>query len=215
DPFSYPVSSFNQIAKTDLAGHDKLSWDEALRAVERQDPHIVFLASADTTDEMQIMLRLAETGRFVLTSLHANDATSAYWVCFQREVYSYALASVLAGVVHCRLAKKLCNSCKTEVQPDQTALVKVGITSSDIKGKTFYYAPGCADCDNLGTSGRVGVYEVLELHDHLKGMIETKEASSSFRQAAIDSGMMTLKAAALRKAAAGIISLEEVIDLVS
>lgn len=208
DPPSYPVSSYNQIARTDSSGRMKLSWEDALRAVERQEPHIVYLPGVDTLDEAKVMLRMASTGRFVIATLFADDATSAYWVPFQLGADPYAVASVLQGVVFSRLLRRLCDQCRREAPATAEHAAALGM--NDLKGKTFFEAPGCDACRGTGSIGRVGVYEVLVVHDHLREMIKTRNLSTTFRQAAIESGMMTLKTAALAKAARGQVSLAEV-----
>lgn len=215
DPYSYPVSNFNQIAKTDLAGKERLSLAEAVRAVERQEPHIVYLASPDSEAEMQVLLRMASTGRFVLTSLYADDATSSYWVCFQHGLDPHAVASVLSGVVFCRLARLICPGCRAKVDPDPGALAALGLLRGEIAGAEFFEGKGCKECGGLGYKGRTGVYEVLRLHDHLRDMVASKAPSEPFRRAAIDSGMMTLASAALEKAKRGLISLQEVLRVAS
>jgi len=209
---AYPVSSFNQIIKTDSAGQSRLSWEETLRAVERQEPHIVYLAGAHSLDEARIFLRLASTGRFVLSTLYADDATSAYWVPFQMGVDPHALASALSCVIHCRLLRRLCDACKRPAPaPTPDLAAALGVPAASLKGKTFFEKVGCEKCGGDGYSGRIGVFELLQVHDHLKELIASRTSSSVFRQAACESGMMTLKESALAKAERGVVSIEEII----
>lgn len=211
DPPAYPVSNFNQITKMDSSGNERMSWAETIRAVERQEPHVAYLAAADSSDEMNVMLRLSATGRHVLTSIYADDATSSHWVPFQLGADPHAVASSLRGVVFCMLTRSLCPTCRVETEPDLGRFAARGWPAAQIKGQRFFEAVGCDSCNDTGYRGRVGVYEVMKIHDHIKRMIETKTASAVVRQAALESGMMPLKEAALAKAVRGEISLSDLL----
>lgn len=212
DPPAYPVSSFNQLRKVHLAeGNDPRAWDLTLKAVERQEPNIVYMSGVDTRDEVRMMLRLASTGRRVLSTLFADDAVSAHWVALQLGADSYAIGSVLSGVVNVRLVRTLCPHCRRPANevPSDAVLARLELTRDQLKGKTLYSAVGCDRCGGNGFFGRTGVFEVLTVHEHLREMVETRVPSDLMRGAAIDSGMMPLREAGLAKVYRGETTLEE------
>lgn len=210
DPPAYPISGFNQVSKIHASLPDASQAEQTLKAVERQEPNIVYMSFVDTREELKMMLRLASTGCRVLATIYADDATSAHWVPLQLGADPYAVASVLTGVIHVRLIRLLCDQCRREVAPDPAFLAKLGISTESAAGMKFFEGAGCGKCGGTGYLGRTGVYEVMPVMDHLKEMIETKTPSDVMRKAAADSGMMTLRAAALAKLARGITTLAEV-----
>lgn len=209
---AYPVASFNQVRKVDAAGKVRLDWEETLRAVERQEPHVVYLAGAQTLEEMRMILRLAASGRHVLSTLYADAAASTYWVPFQLGADPHALAASLTCVIHARLLKRLCEFCRREAAPAPETLKALDLTVAAIGQKKYYEGAGCERCGGAGTSGRTGVFEILVMHEHLKEMIAAKTASALFRRAACEAGMMTLREAALAKAERGEVSLREIAE---
>jgi type IV pilus assembly protein PilB len=212
DPPAYPISGFNQVRRLKVDGDLAQAWDQTLKAVERQEPDIVFLAGVDTREETRMMLRLASTGRRVLATLFADDATSAHWVPFQLGGDSYAVGSVLTGVISCRLLRKVCPQCAKPTVPDGEVLARLQLKPADITGKKYLFGAGCDQCSGTGYSGRTGVFEVMPVPAPVKEMIQARLPSEAMRQAALDAGMMTMRQAGLAKAARGITSLEELAD---
>lgn len=212
DPPAYPISGFNQVRRLKVDGDLALAWEQTLKAVERQEPNIVYLAGVDTREETRMMLRLASTGRRVLATLFADDATSAHWVPFQLGGDSYAVGSVLTGVIACRLVRKVCSQCARPSVPDGDLLARLQLKPSDISGKKYLAGAGCDQCSGTGFAGRTGLFEVMPVPPHLREMIQTRLPSEAVRQAALDAGMMPMREAGLAKAERGITSLQELAD---
>lgn len=212
DPPAYPVSSFNQLKKARMPEiSETAAWELTLKAVERQEPNIVYLSGVDTRDEVKMMLRLASTGRRVLATLFADDAVSAHWVALQLGADSFAIGSALAGVLNVRLVRTLCSHCRrpATTPPSESVLARLELTRDRLKGKTVYAAVGCDRCGGNGYLGRTGVFEVLSIHEHLREMIETKVPSDMMRRAAEEAGMVPLREAGLAKVFRGETTLEE------
>ncbi|MEK8023269.1 MAG: ATPase, T2SS/T4P/T4SS family [Candidatus Hydrogenedentota bacterium] len=210
DPPAYPISGFNQVTKFGSAATDAAKWALTLKAVERQEPNIVYMSFIDTREEMKMMLRLSSTGRRVIGTLYADDASSAHWVMLQLGADSFAIASALSGTIHVRLVRLICEACRKEVRPDAALLARVGIPAARASQMKFYEGAGCGKCGGTGFMGRTGVFEVMVAHDHVSEMIASKSPADLLRQAAIDSGMMTMREAALAKLDRGITTLAEV-----
>jgi type IV pilus assembly protein PilB len=209
DPPAYPISGFNQVRRLKVDGDLALAWEQTLKAVERQEPNIVLIAGIDTREETRMMLRLASTGRRVIATLFSDDATSAHWVPFQLGGDSYAVGSVLTGVIACRLLRKVCRHCAKETAPGIDVLARLQLKPADVAGKKFLAGAGCDHCSGTGYLGRTGLFEVMAVPPHIKEMIQARHPSEAVRQAAIDAGMITMRQAGLAKVERGITSLEE------
>ena len=80
-----------------------------------------------------------------------------------------------------------------------------------IHEKTFYKGKGCDHCNNSGYRGRVGLFELMILNDHLREMIMQNASTDEMRAQAREYGMVTLRDAGLSKLWEGITTAEEVI----
>ncbi len=210
DPPAYPVSSFNQVKKVMNEKGGEMSWEQTLKAVERQEPDIVFLSHVDTLEEARMMQRFAATGRRVLGTLYAEDATSSHWVPLQLGGDAHAIAWALSGVIACRLVRLLCPACRREAPPADEQLALLGIKRERLPQGRYCVPAGCESCSGTGYRGRTGVYEIMPVPDHVREMIASRQPSDAVRSAVIEAGMMTLREAGLAKAARGITSLAEV-----
>jgi type II secretory ATPase GspE/PulE/Tfp pilus assembly ATPase PilB-like protein len=74
----------------------------------------------------------------------------------------------------------------------------------------FFRGAGCGECRGTGYRGRVGVFELLPIRADLRELILQRRSSAEIKSAA-KSHMMTMQDDALRKAADGVTSLEEVL----
>ena len=70
---------------------------------------------------------------------------------------------------------------------------------------------GCKACKGSGYSGRLGIYEIFHIGNEIQEMIYKNESSASLRARARDMGMRTLRDDGVRKAAAGITTIDEVV----
>lgn len=212
DPASYPISGFNQVAKFRMQKTELTRFEQTLRAVEMQEPNIVYISSVDTNEETRMMLRLASTGRRVLGTLYADDATSSHWVTLQQGADPYAVASALSGVVGCRLVRKICPHCRIESKPSEEARARLNLKPTWMSGKLFHEGAGCEICSHTGYLGREGVYEIMPAFDHIKDMIESRAPSDMVRKTSVEAGMMSFRDAALAKVERGITTLSEVAE---
>jgi type IV pilus assembly protein PilB len=70
---------------------------------------------------------------------------------------------------------------------------------------------GCQACKGTGYKGRIGIYEIFHLTSEIQEMVYKKESAASLRARARGIGMRTLRDDGVRKAAAGMTSIEEVV----
>ena len=203
DPVEFYIPGINQVNVNERAG---LTFDSALRSILRQDPDKIMIGEIRDTATAQIAIRSALTGHFVLSTLHTNDAPSAATRIVDMGVQPFLLSASLSGIIAQRLVRKLCPFCKLEYEVDPNTCEKLGIP----EGSTAFRAMGCPNCRN-GYKGRRGIYEVMVLDDNLREMILKGADDMELRDAAIKSGMRTLRQAGIRAALAGHTSLEEVL----
>ena len=108
---------------------------------------------------------------------------------------------------------KICKHCKKPYTPQPHEIRALGLSEDFLADSTFMKGEGCSVCGNSGYKGRFGVYEIFMLSEEIQHLIYDKKPASIIRDAAIKNGMRTLRDDAMRKAATGTTTLEEVIRL--
>jgi general secretion pathway protein E len=152
----------------------------------------------------EIAMQASLTGHLVLSTLHTNDAATAVTRLIDMGIEPFMVASTLSAVLAQRLVRVICPRCKEEYTPDREY---AGITLPD----RLYRGKGCDHCFNLGTIGRIGIYEMLPVDSQLCSMIIRRCPAAEIKEYAISRGMRTLRDDGLAKAAAGITTIEEVL----
>nr|WP_256997552.1 GspE/PulE family protein [Gloeobacter morelensis] len=207
DPVEYTLAGITQVQVIREKG---LDFARILRALLRQDPDIVLVGETRDRETAQTAIEAALTGHLVLTSLHTNDAAGAVARLRELGVAPYLIASALVGVLAQRLLRRLCSECKEAYVPPPERLARFGLT-----GGTYFQVRGqrgaaCPGCGGVGYKGRVGVYEIMSLGEHLRQLIGREATTQTLREAAAAGGMRSLLAGSLDLARAGVTSLEEV-----
>jgi general secretion pathway protein E len=125
-------------------------------------------------------------------------------------VDSYSFVSALNGVVAQRLLRQCCPDCMTEEQVAPDRLLRSGIDPDVAQGYRFRRGVGCASCRGTGYRGRRAIAEALRMNDELRQLLSERAPIGHIKQAAMRSGMTTLRAAAVKLVAAGETTLEEI-----
>jgi type II secretory ATPase GspE/PulE/Tfp pilus assembly ATPase PilB-like protein len=169
-------------------------------------------------------MQAALTGHMVLSTLHTNDASGAIPRLLNMGVKAFVVAPALTVVIAQRLVRKLCQSCKKDAVLSPMVLEKITYILKQLpkslgiklpKELKFYHSDGCKECGNLGYSGRVGVYEVLENTDAIQKLIFAENTPmSEFKKIAQSQGMLTMSQDGLLKALDGMTDVEEVFRVV-
>jgi len=167
DPVEITVEGINQLAINAKTG---LSFSCALRAILRQDPDIIMLGEVRDLDTAEIVIRAAQTGHLVLTTLHTLSAAASLNRLHNMGIPSYNLASTLDLIVAQRLARRLCERCKEAIDLPEEVLIEQGLTAALHPSPRLFRARGCADCGD-GFQGRVGFYEVVPVSESLSRII--------------------------------------------
>jgi len=208
DPVEYQLKGVSQIQvnpKIDL------SFAQGLRSIVRQDPDVILIGEIRDQETAEIAVQSALTGHLVFSTLHTNDASSAITRLVDMGVEPFLISSSVLAVVAQRLARVLCSSCKELYHPESIALSRIGITEDQIKKSTICKAKGCKECLNTGYKGRIGIFEIMVLHDKLKNLILKTFDSNLIKNAALETGMVSLRHDGILKVLSGMTTIEEVL----
>jgi type IV pilus assembly protein PilB len=195
DPVEYVFPTINQVQINEPAG---LTFASSLRSVLRQDPDAILVGEIRDVETARIATQAALTGHFVVSSLHATDATSALHRFMDMGIEPFLVASSLLGVVGQRLIRRLCEHCIEPYvpTPEERAFFERG--GGQVDTQDFVAGVGCNFCGHTGYYDRVGIYEVLRVTDEMKELIVSDAAQAELRALAIEQGMTTLRDQAIR-----------------
>ena len=214
DPIEYRIKGANQIqvnVKTNL------TFANGLRSILRQDPNIIFVGEIRDSETAGIAVNAALTGHLVLSTLHTSDAATAIPRLMDMKVEPYLVASTVNVIIAQRLVRKICDSCRTKVSYAYDELVRH--TSREVIDKYLgkkseiqvFKGGGCKICRSTGYSGRVGIFEVLEVSKNIKKLVDEKADAELIESAARKEGMKTMLEDGLEKVDKGVTTIEEVI----
>jgi general secretion pathway protein E len=211
DPVEYRLEGVNQIQVNSAIG---LTFASGLRSILRQDPDIILVGEIRDAETAGIAIHSALTGHMVFSTLHTNDAPGAITRLQDMGVDSYLISSALTTVMAQRLVRKLCPQCRKPVTVDDQMLARNGIEVEP--GEYQIYTSGACDaCGQRGYVGRTGIFEMMDISDPVREMINRQADTESLRQQALREGMRTLRQDGWLKVQAGITSLEEVLRVTS
>ncbi|MCC3861761.1 GspE/PulE family protein [Pseudemcibacter aquimaris] len=166
DPVEYAVPGISQTQVNSKVG---MTFASGLRSILRQDPDIVMVGEIRDMETAEMAVQASLTGHLVLSTVHTNSAVSAISRLLDMGVERYLLSSSIKGILAQRLVRKLCSSCKTEIQPTPAFLSQMGVEKSD--AKMACQAVGCQDCNNTGYRGRTAIYELIIITEEIKTLI--------------------------------------------
>jgi type IV pilus assembly protein PilB len=206
DPVEITVEGINQVNVNVKSG---LTFANALRAFLRQDPDIIMVGEIRDLETAEIAVKAAQTGHLVLSTLHTNDAPQTLNRLMQMGIEPFNIVSAVNLIMAQRLARRLCEHCKTQVTLPDNALLSIGFNAEELKTLKLYGAVGCELCTN-GYKGRVGIYQVMTLSEKMRALIlEGGNAMQLAEQAKLE-GINDLRASGLNKVRLGITSIEEI-----
>ncbi len=208
DPVEYDIEGIIQVPINEGIG---LNFGRVLRAFLRQDPDRIMVGETRDLETAQISIQASLTGHLVFSTLHTNDAPGAVTRLIDMGVEPFMISSSLEGVLGQRLIRKICPNCKTAYEPSEAVLSQLGVSAHEIGDKQFFYGKGCEVCNHTGYKGRKGIYELLDITDPIREMINQRAPTVVLKQKAIELGMMTLREDGLRCIYDGDTTIEEVL----
>ena len=188
-----------------------LTFASALRSILRADPDIVLIGEIRDRETAQIAIEAALTGHLVLSTLHTNDAASSIGRLIEMEVEPYLVASSIDGILAQRLARRLCEKCKTTAPAPVEEFEKLGLKPP----KEVYEPEGCGSCSQTGYRGRLALHEVLLVDEEIQRLAVERRPSDEIKAAALEAGMTTLWQDGIDKVGTGVTSLQEIMRVVA
>ncbi|PSO44814.1 MAG: hypothetical protein BRC22_01990, partial [Parcubacteria group bacterium QH_9_35_7] len=216
NPVEYKMEGINQ---TEVA--EDFTFQEGLESMLRQDPDIAMVGEIRNLETAETAIQAALTGHLMLSTLHTNTAAGAIPRFLSMGAKPFLLAPALNCVIGQRLVRRLCENCKYEKELGSDKAKKVkkeikempGQVKKEVKDKEwkFFEADGCEECNQIGYSGRIGIYEIFEIDDEFEDMIlGGNVAEHDIEKKALEKGMMKMVQDGILKALDGITSISEV-----
>ncbi len=224
DPVEYVLEGVNQ---SQVKPQIDYTFSSGLRSILRQDPDVIMVGEIRDEETAELAIHAALTGHLVLSTLHTNSAIGAISRLVDMGIQPFLLASSLKLLIGQRLVRRICPKCKREV-PDLSSAAEAVVRSelrnvpvkaferigmnkfSDLKKVTAYEGEGCSECQNKGTKGRVGIYEMVEITEEIGKMIGNGTLESDIEKAAKNDGYITMKQDGVLKVLEGATTIEEV-----
>ena len=206
DPVEYSFTNINQTQINTKAG---ITFASGLRTILRHDPDVVMVGEIRDKDTASIATQAALTGRLVMATIHANDATSVLFRLIDLGIEPYLISPTLIAAVAQRMVRRICPYCKvkTEIQPSEEAAYFKELGE---KPGALYKGKGCKMCANTGFRGRVALIEIMFMTENLRKLVISGGSTDQIRAQAIKDGMITMQRDGIFKAREGITTINEV-----
>lgn len=220
DPVEYDIRGIRQIQ---VNTRTNLTFGAGLKSIVRQDPDSIMVGEIRDPETAEIAINAALTGHLLLSTLHANDAATAFPRLFEMQVQPFLIASSVNVIVAQRLVRKNCTHClesymlepslieTIEADKHLLALIQKRTGTKDIRKIRLYHGRGCSVCNNIGYIGRMGIYEIFEVTEEIRPLIVNRASSDEIRRKAIEGGMRTMFEDGLNKAFSGQTTLNEIL----
>ena len=215
DPVEYQIPGITQVQINSKAG---MHFSTALRSILRADPDIILVGEIRDIETASITMEAALSGHLVLSTLHTNTAASTPLRLTEMGIEPFLVTSAVSGVLTQRLARVLCDKCKTPYDASLADFTAAGYAEQDLAGLDvgrLYRANGCRTCGNTGYYGRMLLGEVMVLTEEIQRMVIEQRSILAMERQAVELGMRTLRQDGLRKAITGFTTLEEVLRVVA
>jgi general secretion pathway protein E/type IV pilus assembly protein PilB len=204
DPVEYQTEGINQIQVHTKIG---LTFAHGLRSILRHDPDVILVGEIRDAETANAAIQASLTGHLVFSTLHTNDAPSAFTRLLDMGVEPFLASSTVEGVMAQRLIRQLCLECRESYTPDESDM------PADFPRplpEVLYRPVGCRACRDTGYSGRTGIFELLRTDEGVRDLCVARASSSKIRQHGLDNGMTTLRQSGWLKVADGITDVEEI-----
>jgi general secretion pathway protein E len=210
DPVEYEAPGIGQVQVNPKI---ELTFASALRSFLRQDPDVIMVGEIRDSETANNAVQASLTGHLVFSTLHTNDAATAFARLCDMNVEPFLVADTMLGVIAQRLVRTLCHQCKRQYQPTRTELVEAGCNPDQVAqvgNATVFKAVGCPECNGLGYTGRTGIYELLENSDEVQQLVIQNAPSGQVKKVAVEQGMFTLFDDGVRKVFQGVTTFDEI-----
>jgi type IV pilus assembly protein PilB len=215
DPVEYDIRGVNQIQ---VNPKKNINFINGLRSIVRQDPDIIMVGEIRDSETANIAINAAMTGHLVLSTMHANTAATNLPRLIDMEIEPFLVASSVNIIIAQRLVRKVCTRCRESYELSKKKAIEKNFPEQVIE-KVFkkkekvrvFHGKGCKACVGTGFSGRIGIFEVLEMTDKIQKLVMEKANAGEINQAAIGYGMITMLDDGIEKALLGFTTIGEVL----
>jgi len=207
DPIEYDLGNINQAQINTKSG---VSFASALRSILRQDPDIIMVGEVRDEETVELAIRAALTGHLVFSTIHTNDAASGFTRLLNWDVEPFLISSTVKGILAQRLVRRICKECREPFSPSEKELRLIGLDPKE--EFTAYNGKGCLACRNTGYKGRIGIYELLIMNQNISELVLQNSPGYKIREAAMESGMITLLEDGFTKIKRGDTTLAEIYE---
>jgi type IV pilus assembly protein PilB len=202
DPVEQRIAGIKQMQIAPKAG---VTFDVGLRSMLRADPDVIMVGEIRDRETAHIAVEAALTGHLVLSTLHTRDAPSGLGRLIDMGIEPFLVSSAIDCIVAQRLVRMLCKHCKKPLKVSEAVLAEHGLV-----GAEPFDAVGCSRCGGSGYRGRIGVYEVMSVSEHIRALILEKASVDVMVTVAMREGMRRLRDDGLDKVREGLTSVAEV-----
>ena len=211
DPVEYNIAGVNQCQINEKVG---MTFASGLRAILRQDPDVISVGEIRDSETGTIAIRAAITGHLVFSTLHTNDAASAFSRLKDIGVETYLSVNAMRGIISQRLVRKLCPACRKPYKAEEAELQGLGLPMDmDIE---FYKSEGCPQCAHTGYKGRTAVFEILMVDKNVRRTVTEGGDSHAIMDAARQSGNFTsMRENCAKLVQSGVTSAQEAIRAIT
>jgi len=210
DPVEYQMAGINQVQVNNEIG---MTFPAALRSMLRQAPNIIMVGEIRDSDTANIAINAALTGHLVFSTLHTNDAPGAVARLVDIGVQPFLISSALRVALAQRLIRKICPKCKKPSELLPSDMRALGVDAGQLATASISKGAGCDNSRNSGYKGRAGIFEIFQIDDEARHMINDHATTLQLRKRARESGMRTMREDGIRKVLAGMTTAEEVISV--
>ena len=210
DPVEYQMSGINQVMVKEDVG---MTFAAALRSILRQAPNIIMIGEIRDLETASIAINASLTGHLVFSTLHTNDAPSAVARMADIGVKRFLIASAVRAILAQRLVRKLCSECKEPGELSERQIKALNLDAAQLAESTIMMPVGCVKCRGTGHKGRAGIFEIFQIDDEVRHMVNENLSTPQLRRQAREIGMRTMREDGIRKVLNGMTSADEVINV--
>ena len=208
DPVEYDIEGIVQVPIAEDIG---VTYAAVLRSILRQDPDKILVGEIRDEATANTAVEASLTGHAVFATIHTNDAPSTVTRLIDMGVEPFLITATLEAVVAQRLVRTICSDCRTSYRPDDEILMELGQHAERMRGMDFHYGKGCDKCHHTGYRGRTGLFEIMMVEETVRTAVARGGSIEEVREAAIASGMRTLRESGLDAVADGRTTIEEIL----
>jgi type IV pilus assembly protein PilB len=209
DPVEYIIEGVSQCSINEKIG---LSYNETLRHIVRQDPDIIMIGEIRDKYSADIAIQAAMTGHKVITTFHTEDSVGGMLRLLNMDIDAFLISSTVVCIVAQRLLRKICTHCSEPYLPSPKEILLMGCNHKTIQGIEFRKGKGCLHCKYTGYAGRIAIFELLALNEHVRDALIEKKTSFQIRKISIETTeMVTLFEDGFVKATLGLTTVHELL----